>query len=645
MASEAYCGPLNPGQLEAVTFEKKHALVLAGPGCGKTKVIVARAAHLISTGVPPERILILTFTRLAASEIIERVELAMRDSHIGLRGATFHTWCSTILRNSQGLFGPMDFTVMQRDDQLQLFKMSLARQAPKGGLPCPASICDLYSEVRNTLKKFDQVLARRLPRFVGQRDDIVAVIQDYEERKRQCNYVDFDDLLFKVMRKIEKSPEHRAWLGLQYDYILVDEMQDTNPLQWALLQPLTEWATLFCVGDDAQSIYGFRGADFQNVHCFQKRLPDSAILRLQQNYRSTQEILDLSNWLMSVSPIHYGKNLRAVCGSGHVPELHTFNDAQEEAFWIAKDLVRRHKSGVPWQSHMVLVRTRLDAEIIKEAFAEYKVPFVYLSSTPLFETGHIKDVLSALRVVANHRDELGWMRYLTLWAGVGEVTATKVSNQMIEQSNIGACLELLSSEKKIPKALIEVLQAILALPKQVSAMIKTASTLMTEILKEKYKDDWHVRQHDFNTVQMTAESYVSILAFLEDYVLEQYRAAVDKKSKLRDAVCLTTIHSAKGSERNVCYVPQLSVGRYPSKSAIGDADSVEEERRVLYVAVTRAKKELILTRHLPSDWELQKGRWPTKTKVENGEQSGLDIATQLHDSYFLKTLPSCLVKL
>ena len=298
---------LNDGQYAAATYSGRHALVIAGAGTGKTRTIIARAGYLIHSGVPADRIQILTFTRRSAKEIVERVKMNLGDRADPLSASTFHTWCMTLIRRMPKLFGCVGHNVIDRDDQLQLFKR-LRGSDKNNPLPTAAMLCDIYSYARNTRSSLSKTLELLYEDLLPKKEKIANVARAYEAKKRERHYLDYDDIIDIVATVFKQDPAVRNFVSQHYDHLLVDEMQDTNPLQWDLLEPLCNKVNLFCVGDDAQSIYGFRGADFRNVHSFSERVPDSVVLRLEKNYRSTQEILDLSNWLLEESSINYNKH-------------------------------------------------------------------------------------------------------------------------------------------------------------------------------------------------------------------------------------------------------------------------------------------------------------------------------------------------
>ncbi len=602
MTVDSLLSELNEHQRMAASLQRQHALVLAGAGCGKTKTIIARAAFLISTGTPSHRIKILTFTRRAASEIVERVGMHLGDRAKELNASTFHTWCISLIRRAPSAFGYKDYSVIDRDDQMQLFKVLRGKKSSPP-LPSAKQLCDLYSFARNTGQTLYATILKDLPDSYGQKEKIAQVMLAYEARKKDRRYLDYDDILDVVAQRLSTSPETCSWIANQYDHILVDEMQDTNPLQWKLINPLRNQVTLFCVGDDAQSIYGFRGADFRNVHSFSERVEDSVTLKLEKNYRSTQEILDASNWLLSESPLNYEKDLVAARGSGMCPQLHTFVNEWEEGRWIAEDLIERRNAGANWQEHMILVRSSFTGRVVESSFLAKEIPYRFIGGTKLLESAHVRDVLAVLRLVANPQDEIGWMRFLTLWNGVGEVTANRVIERILTEQTLDGCIQAMKDEPKIPVVALAAVQIVKELQTEVSKALASVVRTMEEVLSAKYqKQGWDKRRKDFRLVEKLAEKHTSILAFIEEYLLDPVHGTQVDRLETEDIVTIITIHSAKGTESEVCYVVNVSPGAYPSQYALGDSDEVEEERRVLYVALTRAKDELIVTRQGYSLW-------------------------------------------
>ncbi|WP_104470742.1 ATP-dependent helicase [Acinetobacter indicus] len=597
---------LNPQQKNAATTEAKHSLVLAGAGCGKTKTIVARAAYLIDQGVPANQIQILTFTRRAAAEIVARVELALGEQAKGLRASTFHTFCMYLLRRIPKAFGLEQFSIIDRDDQIMMFRLLRGKDDKKNpnALPKPQQLCDLYSFARNTRQKLSIALEKQLPECLDYKDQIAEIMKEYEARKQVRHFLDYDDILAIVASALAQSEGLVDYVASLCQHMLVDEMQDTNPLQWALLEPLKEHVKLFCVGDDAQSIYGFRGADFENIHHFKERVPGAQIYKLERNYRSTQEILDLSNWLLDQSPIGYDKRLEAYRGSGLKPRMHIFPNEFDEAKWIAIDIKERHFiHGAAWQEHMVLVRSSFAARHIEAAFIAANVPYRFIGGMKLLESAHVKDLLSLLRVIANPADDIAWMRFLTLWNGVGDVGASKLAQQLLLNPEMEQIAEKLEKFGRIPDKTILIMKQMAVLKQEVDVCVSLAIEALVEQLEQNYaKKDWSKRLKDFDLVKQLASKHGQLSEFLEEYVLDPISISEIERQSDDDVVTLITIHSAKGTEQKVCYVANVTAGQYPHARAQGNFDEVEEERRVLYVALTRAQNELILTKQNISWW-------------------------------------------
>ncbi|MDH1517804.1 ATP-dependent helicase [Acinetobacter johnsonii] len=596
---------LNPQQKQAATTESQHSLVLAGAGCGKTKTIVARAAYLIDQGIPANQIQILTFTRRSASEIVARVELALGEQAKGLRASTFHTFCMYLLRRVPKAFGLEQFSIIDRDDQLMMFRLIRGKDDKKNPnqLPKPQELCDLYSFARNTRQKLSDALEKQHPEHLAFKDQIAEIMKEYETRKRARSFLDYDDILAIVASALDQSEGLADYVASLCKHMLVDEMQDTNPLQWALLEPLKDKVSLFCVGDDAQSIYGFRGADFENIHHFKDRVPNAQVFKLEQNYRSTQEILDFSNWLLDQSEIQYNKRLDAHRGEGVKPRMHIFPNEFDEAKWIAIDIKERHYlQGQRWSDHMVLVRSSFAARHIEAACIAANVPYRFIGGMKLLETAHVKDLLSLLRVIANPLDDIAWMRFLTLWNGVGDVGASRLAQQLLLEPEFDLIFDKLEKFGRIPAETLLIMKQMTVLKQEVQACVSLGIQAIEAQLAENYKKDWNRRQGDFELVKQLASKHTQLSEFLEEYVLDPVSISEIERQSDSDVVTLITIHSAKGTEQKVCYVVNVTPGQYPHARAQGDFNDVEEERRVLYVALTRAQNELILTKQNLSLW-------------------------------------------
>jgi len=649
---------LNPAQRKAATTDSQNTLVLAGAGSGKTKTIVARAAYLIDKGVPANEIQIVTFTRRAASEIVTRVESHLGLQAEGLRASTFHTFCLSILRRYPKVFDLKGFNVIDRDDQIMMFKLlrgkledkrakeATAKNSPTSTgktitfqrkkaaqtiseiIPKPKELVDLYSYSSNTQISLKDALYKQLPDFQPAYEEIKAIMKGYEAQKRERHYLDYDDILEYVARYLNADDWLLERVTENTKYLLVDEMQDTNPLQWLLLQPFIGRTQLFCVGDDAQSIYGFRGADFENIHSFKERVPDAEVLTLDLNYRSTQEILDLSNWLLDRSELDYKKRLTAHRGEGIKPVLHSFGNEFDEARFIVSDLKKRYDKGALWHHHMILLRSAFSGRQVESALIAANIPYVFIGGTKLLEAAHVKDLISMLRVTVNYLDELAWIRFLTLWDGIGDAGAGKLVNEFLTLPDLNACIEVLDKKSKVPKPAIEALKELAKLQELPEKSIDIAFDALTDQLQKNYeKKDWDSRAKDFDLVKQLAMRHGTLADFIEAYILDPISHSEVSKQDNDDLVTLITIHSAKGAEREVCYIVNASVGQYPHIRAQDSFEEVEEERRVLYVAMTRAKDELIITRQNLNTWATNR----------------VDANNRTIESYFLSEVPTNLL--
>lgn len=630
MSVEHMLSTLNDHQRKAATLGNQHALVLAGAGTGKTKTIIARAAYLISQGVPANRIRILAFTRKAAEELRSRVISIIGAQAEGLQASTFHTWCMGLIRRRPKGFGVTAISMIDREDQIQVLKDLLGKSAGKKSLlPPPKDLCDIYSYARNTGLSLSKTLRDHYEDYLDAKADIANILKAYEQKKGECNYLDYDDILDVVAQQINTSEKAREWVGNQYDHLLVDEMQDTNPLQWSLLEPLVKHCWLFCVGDDAQSIYGFRGADFENVHSFKDRVTGAVVLKLTDNYRSTQEILDVSNWLMQRSPLAYDKQLHAVRGKGNKPELHTFANEWDEGRWIVSDIRRRYGDGDKWNDHMILCRSTYSARSVEGMLLEAGIPYQFIGGKMLLESAHVRDLLSLLRLVGNMRDEIACTRYLTLFPGVGNKTAAQVKEQAVRCSTVADVVRIIKGKKNIPDLAAIALKKVAATRGNVGEAVRLAAKLLDPVLGANYrKDDWPKRKQDFELVANLAEKHTSILAFIEQYLLDPLHVSQVRHLRNDDVVTVITVHSGKGTECKTCYAINVSPGAYPSVRALKDQHEAEEERRVLYVALTRAEDNLIVTRQSMA------------TRALPGE-----LSRQGTEHYFLNGLPSGLFKM
>jgi len=617
---------LNKNQQIAAEYKDKHILVLAGAGTGKTLTIIARAEYLIRKGVDPRRILLLTFTRRAAREMTDRLYLGIGDAANVVTAGTFHHFCLLTMRRMSDKFGIQDFTVIDRDDQNSLMRLARTGYVTKGEkFPRASQLVNVFSYSRNTNMNVLEYLNKYTEFDEETCNKILAVFAEYKQRKQLNRYLDFDDILYHFGKKLHEDSSIRNQLRSRYDHILVDETQDTNPLQWIILDGMKDPAKLFCVGDDAQSIYAFRGADFRNVHSFKKRIPDSVVLKLEDNYRSTQEILNISNWLLKESPLKYNKKLKTQRGTGIKPVLVDFDSDLYEAKWIAEDLIERHETGSSWSDHMILTRTAWGSRSVEAMLIEKNIPYIFIGGISFLQAAHVKDLLCLIRASASNHDELAWIRYLTLWPRIGDVTASRLISAMKEMGTMNEALNQLSNKlKKDQQRIVNGPKTILKYWNEPTKALRVGGEFLKPILSQKY-DKWDLRKKDFDLLVRLAERYRSLMRFIETYTLDPITSTVASRLENQDVVTLITVHSAKGTESPVCYVIRVEPGMYPHIRSLGAEDEEEEERRILYVAMTRAKNELILTR----------SEGPSSYSYSYGDAA---------EAYFLSDVPDKLVE-
>lgn len=587
----------NEEQLKAIRTPSRHVLVKAGAGTGKTTTIVGRCAYQIESGIDPSAILALTFTRKAAAEVQNRVEEKLGARAHGLRSLTFHSWCMSLLRGNESAWGYKGWTVIDADDQETLFRACRGKRSVT--FPSARALVSTYSFARNMGVGLARAANDKWNMPVRQvKDEILPIVRRYEQLKQENRYLDYDDILVVVGQQLARSEKLARWVAARYPNLLVDEMQDTNPIQWDILLPLVPFISLYCVGDDAQSIYGFRGASFDNIHHFQEVVPGAEVIGLALNYRSTQEILDLSNWLLAKSPLDYDKHLVSNTGSGYLPEVHDFANEGQSAMWICDQIAALHDDGEELKSNLILSRTAWGVRAVEGALLRREIPYVFFGGQKLLESAHIRDVLSALRVVANPLDTLGWMRLLTLFRGIGDVKATELMTYQVEVAKEQGS----SDYAALPEQVRRVVQAVSDARGDVRAAVRVAFRGLQSSLEHRYRNrGWDRRKIDFPTLEDLAAGHSSILGFIEQYLIDPLEVTALCGKPSEDAVTVATIHSAKGMEADNVFIVNAGPGNFPSPRSLEEGTE-EEERRVLYVALTRARHRLFLTRNARSSF-------------------------------------------
>jgi DNA helicase-2/ATP-dependent DNA helicase PcrA len=601
---------LNPDQARAATFGDGPLLVIAGAGTGKTRTLIHRVAALIARGVAAERILLLTFTRRASSEMLSRAERLVGSAGALVHGGTFHSVGHRLVRQFGATAGlPSDFTIMDQGDAEDL--MQLARGAMGFGkttkrFPKKETLHWLYSRHINTELPLDELLHRDAPQFLEYEAQITALFADYTLRKQERNLVDYDDLLLFWALMLEASPELRARIAGSYEHVLVDEYQDTNLLQARILRGMCgARSNLTVVGDDAQSIYSFRGAHFRNILDFPRLFPGTTMVTLAQNYRSTEPILALSNIVISRAEERFTKELYTNRQGGERPWLVTAKDEAQQTRFVVDRVLQLHESGVPLHEMAVLFRAGYMSADLEIELANRKIPFEKWGGLKFLEAAHVKDVLAFLRVSENPRDEVSWYRILMLMPGIGDATARGLMASMQERAwDPDAFTHLVAPPRarEAHRSLSVLLRQLRELTDRdgdsagakVASDIAAVRAIYDAVLTEKY-DRPDARLADLDQLRTIAAGYPSRTAFLAALALDPPSSTQDLArgaESENDTLVLSTVHSAKGKEWKVVFLIWAVDGWFPASRAVEDPDELEEERRLMYVALTRAKDEL-----------------------------------------------------
>jgi DNA helicase-2/ATP-dependent DNA helicase PcrA len=601
---------LNPQQKAAATYGDGPLLIIAGAGTGKTRTLVYRVAHLIERGVKPERILLLTFTRRAAQEMLGRAEKLVGGNSRKVHGGTFHATGHRLLRRFGQAAGlPKDFTIMDQgdsEDLMQLSRAQLGYGAKSKRFPKKETLQYVYSRHINTSITIDDIIRDEYPQFIEYIDDFRKIYTDYISRKQERNLVDYDDLLFFWAMLLENSPEIGERIAALYDHILVDEYQDTNVLQARILRGMCRThSNITVVGDDAQSIYSFRGANFRNILGFPKQFDGTTVVTLEQNYRSTEPILDVTNTLISRATERFTKNLWTERQGGELPWLVAAQDEQAQTRFVVDRILELHEEGTPLRQMAVLFRAGYMSAELEIELTNRKIPFEKWGGLKFLEAAHVKDVLAFLRILENPRDEVSWYRILLLLPGIGDATARAAIEAMAQEAWNS---QAFGRYKPPPRARAahEALVALLddlrsgktADEAKVSVEIARVRTLYDSILRERY-DKPEPRLLDLDQLQQIAAGYPDRAAFLSALALEPPQATQDlaaaAPSEEDDYLILSTAHSAKGKEWDAVFIIWAVDGWFPSARALKTPEETDEERRLMYVAMTRARNYLSVT--------------------------------------------------
>jgi DNA helicase II / ATP-dependent DNA helicase PcrA len=611
-----YKKELNAEQYAVVMHQNGPVLVLAGAGTGKTRTVTYRVARLIETNISPENILLLTFTNKAAKEMMRRAEFLIGRDIQGLRGGTFHHIGNMILRRHCLLLGyRQGFSILDREDAKELFDMCIPeRRTRETIIPKGSVLCEMHSLMKNSETSIEEIVHHRFPHFTNVTDEIQRIMALYESKKIALNLMDFDDLLSNWKKLLVEHDEIKEYYGSKFRYILVDEYQDTNRLQADIVDLLADSSrNLMVVGDDAQSIYSFRGADFANIIQFPERYPDVTTYTLTVNYRSTPEILSLANSSITNNIRQFQKELHSIKSPGSIPYIVPLKDVFQQADFVAQRILEMHAEGQPLNGIAVLYRSHYQSMELQMELQRRGIPFEMRSGLKFFELAHIKDVMAFLRVLVNSYDELSWKRVMKLIPGIGNVTAAKLWDVM-SRSELPFDT-VFGLERLVPRKALDAFRLFLHLLKTLKEGeqglgILTPSTTIEHILGNGYEDylfsrypDAQERAEDIRQMSRFATHYVSLELFISELSLQSVASGeIGEESTDGECVILSTVHQAKGLEWNAVFLIGLIDGRFPSARSLS-TDNEEEERRLFYVAVTRAKEELSLCYPFASeDW-------------------------------------------
>ncbi len=596
---------LNPQQLEAVLAAPSPLLVIAGAGSGKTRTLTYRVARLIEQGALPEEILLVTFTNKAAREMLARVQTLIQVDAGQLWGGTFHHIGHKLLRrhaDAVGLFS--NFTILDREEAAHLATETLRalgvnskdKTAPKGDL-----LVEIFGLAAGRQLPVSETVQKYFPHLIEIIDLIERAGRGYANRKKVNGQVDFDDLLLLSWRLLHENEGLRLRYQRQFRHVLVDEYQDTNSLQAALVDLLAaEHRSLTAVGDDAQCIYSWRGADFRNIRTFPERYTDAKIIRIETNYRSTPEILALANHVIEGNISQFQKNLHSARPSGRNPKpaLVILPDGNTQAAFIAKRILElQNEEAIAPEEIAVLYRSHFHAMELQIELARHNVPFDITSGVRFFEQAHIRDIAAFLRLTANPQDEMAFRRIALLLPGVGERTAEKWWRIFSDMNSSNTAIKAPANASESWKQCTQLLEQLKA-----PRLENKPAEQIECILKMWYDDylkttfpNYESRKEDLGQLAVFAETFDSTQEFLAQIALLTNTDTNEQNKTTSARIRLSTIHQAKGLEWKVVFIVMLCEGLFPSSRSIENPESLEEERRLFYVAITRARDELYLS--------------------------------------------------
>ena len=601
-----YAGALNAQQYAAATAPGGPVLVIAGAGTGKTRTLVYRVAYLVETGTPPEQIVLLTFTRRSAREMLARATALLDGRCSRVQGGTFHSFCLGLLRRYASRIGfSSNFTILDAADAadvVDVLRTVMGLHKAGKRFPRKKTIQAMFSAVANQGRPLQELLEARYPQFLEYAAELHDLMQRYGRYKQQHGLMDYDDLLGRTLDLFAQDEAVRWHVAAQCRHVLVDEYQDTNHQQAALVRQFASvHGNVMAVGDDAQSIYRFRGADFRNIFAFPQLFPETQLLKLEQNYRSTQRILDLANHVITHARQKYDKQLFTEKGAGESPAVVPAPDDRFESRFVCQVVLDMREQGIPLNRMAVLFRSGFNSYDLEVELNRRNIPFVKYGGVKLSEAAHIKDVLAHLKVAENPQDAIAWNRILQLLEGVGPRTAQTLIEWITAAGEEPFVLQERPYAPRYIEALKDLFEMLRAVRKAAVPLIEQVEAVVRyyePILKRKYYEDYPKRTQDLEQFIGLADSFTDRATFLSSLALDPIELSSLEAEPLEDdesPLVLSTIHSAKGLEFYAVFVIHALEGVLPSSYALKDEAAVDEELRLLYVAVTRAEEQLFIT--------------------------------------------------
>jgi DNA helicase II / ATP-dependent DNA helicase PcrA len=602
-----YAHALNPAQLAGVISIEKPVLCIAGAGSGKTRVIVHRVSYLIETGVDPQSILLLTFTRKAANEMLLRVETLLQDKNAGkVTGGTFHSFASYVLRKYASLLDlPPNFTIADTSDSediIDLIRTELKFNSKDKKFPKKSRIFDIISYSRNKQSTIREIILKQYSGLEERIADIELIYSAYSRYKKASRILDFDDLMDVLNTSLKANPKFRDILQETFQYVMVDEFQDTNVVQNEIVQMIAaKHRRLMVVGDDSQSIYAFRGADYENILRFPEVYPDCTVIKIEENYRSNQLILDFTNCIIEHAKLGYKKKLFTQNHNRHMPVIHRAYGQDDEAVFIVDRILELRELGVPLNQIAVLNRADWHNRYIQAELSKRGIPYIVVGGFKFNERMHVRDVVAFLRLTFNPSDAVSWHRVLKYIGGVGQVTASIVISTIQDAGNQFS-FEIFR-QKRFYDELYDMGQMLAKASQPVFTLTQKIELIRDyyEPLLKAREEDYLQRMQDIEVLIDLSKKYRNMDRFLSDFALDPpSKRLADQSTPLIDEgeetgkVTVSTVHSAKGLEWYAVFIPHALDGMFPSNRAT-DIEEMEEERRLFYVACSRAREELYIT--------------------------------------------------